>query len=162
MTDPLSLLCALWYRIPRFIAAKEVFDNKRKNFFFTMMHCIQVDRENFNMSTFHEVSDELAAKKVVIVFPEGEINTTGSNNIMPFKSGAILMAHKNNVPVVPVCIVKREKKYNRQVILFGDPINVREQVGAMPSLAAINALNEEIQGIEADLLHKYLTHKRRK
>ena len=159
MTDPLSILCALWYRIPRFIATKEVFDTKRKNSFFTLMHCIKVDRENFNMSTFYEVSDELAAKKVVVIFPEGEINQTGSKSPMPFKSGAILMAHKNNVPVVPVCIVKREKWYQSQVILFGDPINVAERVGAMPSLAALNALNEEIQATEAELLQKYLSKK---
>lgn len=162
MTDPLTILCALWYRIPRFIATKEVFDTKRKNSFFTMMHCIKVDRENFNMSTFHEVSDELAAKKVVVVFPEGEINTTSSNSPMPFKSGAILMAHKNNVPVVPVCIVKREKWYRRQVILFGDPIDVRQRVGALPSLAALDALNEEIRATEADLLQNYLSKKRRR
>lgn len=161
MTDPLTILCALWYRIPRFIATKEVFDSKRKNSFFTMMHCIKVDRENFNMSTFHEVSDELAAKKVVVIFPEGEVNRTESKSPMPFKSGAILMAHKNNVPVIPVYIIKREKWYHRQVILFGDPIDVRERVGAMPSLAAINALNEEIRQTEVDLLQRYLSKKRR-
>lgn len=161
MTDPLAILCALWYRLPRFIASEEIFGTKRKKIFFTMMHCIKVDRKNFNMSTFYEVSDELAAKKIVVVFPEGEINQTGSSSPMPFKSGAILMAHKNNVPVVPVCIVKREKRYQRQVVLFGDPIDVRQRVGAVPSLAAINALNEEIRETEADLLQQYLSKKRR-
>lgn len=160
MTDPLTLLCMLWYRIPRFVATKELFEGKWKKFFFTKMHCIEVDRENFSMSTFHEVSDDLAKKKTVIIFPEGQINETAESP-MPFKSGAILMAHKNNVPVVPVCIVKREKWYHRQVVLLGDPIDVRGRVGALPSLSALNALNEEIRETEAQLLQNYLNKKRR-
>lgn len=160
MTDPLSLLCALWYRIPRFIATKEMFDGKRKRSFFTMMHCIEVDRDNFNMNTFHTVSDELAAGKVVVVFPEGKINET-STATLPFKSGAILMAHKNNVPVVPVCIVRRKNRFSRQVILFGDPVDVRARCGALPSLEALNAISEELRRVESDLLKNYLLQKRR-
>lgn len=161
MTDPLAILCALWYRIPRFVATKELFDTKRKSRFFTMMRCILVDKDNFNMSTFHTVSDELAAKKVVVVFPEGQINRETSG-IMPFKSGAILMAHKNNVPIVPVCIVKKQNKRNRQIILFGDPIDVREHCGNIPSLETLNSFSDELRQIETDLLQKYLDKQRRK
>lgn len=161
MTDPISILYALWYRIPRFVATKELFENKRKDRFFTLMRCIKVDKDNFNMSTFHEVSDELAAKKVVVVFPEGQVNRETSGT-MPFKSGAILMAHKNNVPIIPIYLIKRKKKTDRQIILMGDPIDVRARLGNLPTLEALNAVNDELRQTEADLLQKYLDKKRRK
>lgn len=161
MTDPIAILYALWYRIPRFVATKELFDTKRKSRFFTRMRCIEVDKDNFNMSTFHAVSDELAAKKVVVVFPEGQINHETSA-LMPFKSGAILMAHKNNVPIIPVCIVKRQRKRDRQIILFGDPIDVRAHCGNVPTLETLNSLSDELRQIEEGLLQKYLDKKRRK
>lgn len=161
MTDPLSLLCTFWYRIPRFVATKEIFRHPAGNFFFTAMHCIKVDRENFNMSTFHEVSDELARKKAVVFFPEGQINES-SGGTMPFKAGAILMAYKNGVPVLPVCIVDRKKWYRRQVVLIGDPVDVRARCGSRPSIDALNAVSEELRLTEAELLERYTERKNKK
>lgn len=161
MTDPVSILYALWYRIPRFVATKELFETKRKNRFFTMMRCIKVDKDNFNMSTFHEVSDELAAKKVVVIFPEGQVNRETSGP-MPFKSGAILMAYKNNVPIIPICLVKRKKRSDRQIILVGDQIDVRARCGSLPTLEVLNSVSDELRQIEEDLLQQYLDKKKEK
>ena len=38
------------------------------------MHCIQVDKENFSMDSFHEVIRRLKDDKVVLIFPEGQVN----------------------------------------------------------------------------------------
>ena len=153
-SDPLALLCALWYRRPHMIALKEMFESKTSMRFFCAMGCIPVDRQNFNMQTYRASVDVLSKKKILCVFPEGAINQD-SSTIQTFKSGAALMALKGGVPIIPVYIAPRKKWYTRSVTVFGEPIDVKGLCGEKPDLRAIDRVTEILHEKEMKLMEIY-------
>lgn len=110
--DPILIHCVFWYRRLHFLATTDLFNTKLKNWFFSQLHCIPVDKENFSVNSFHEVCDDLNAEKLVAIFPEGQVNRTGEQ-LLGFKSGVVLMAYKCNKPIVPMYIIPVEKWYKQ-------------------------------------------------
>ena len=152
--DPVIIHTAFWRRRIHCIATKEIYAAKAMNWFFQKMHCIKVDRENFSMSTFHGVREGLNDERLVLIFPEGQVNHE-EGTVLAFKSGAILMAHQCNKPIIPVYIVKRNKWYERQKVMVGDPIDVRALCGKMPTMAQLNAASDILRQKEVELMEKY-------
>ena len=122
---------------------------------FTMMHCIKIDKDNFSLASFHEIVKRLDEKKLVLIFPEGHVHLQGGNDIKAFKSGIILMAHKSGAPVVPVYIPPRKKWYHRQHIVVGQSIDLKEQLGRIPTMDAINGASESLREKEVELRAYY-------
>ena len=151
--DPMILLTVFWNRRLYSLATQDLFSTKLKRFFFTRMHCIEVNKENFTMHSFHAVRDALKADKAVVIFPEGQVNQT--NEMLTFKSGAILMAHQSDKPILPVYIVKNDKWYHRQKVLVGDPINIREICGSIPSISDLKKASDLLQKKEIELMEYY-------
>ncbi len=156
-TDPLFLNCVFWYRRVYFLATQELFNTKLKSFFFNAVKCIPVDRSNFSMATFHAVTDRLKNGKAVLIFPEGQVNRN-ENEILAFKSGAVLMATASNAPVLPVYRVKREKWYQRGIVLIGDPVNLTALYGARPSMQDMREASELLHNKEEELMRYYNEH----
>ena len=153
--DPVIIHCVFSNRKLHCLATKELFSSKLKNFFFTQMHCIKVDKDNFSMNSFHEVRDLLKADKAVVIFPEGQVNHE-VGEVLAFKSGAILMAHQSNKPILPVYIVKREKWYHRQKVIVGDPVDIRSICGMMPTMDQLKKANDILREKEIELMEFYL------
>ena len=82
----------------RFMAKKEVFDNKISGPLMRGMRHIPVDRDN-GAASFEEACRRLVAGEFVGVYPEATISR--SFEIKEFKSGAARMAIAANVPIVP-------------------------------------------------------------
>ncbi len=145
--DPLILQCVFWDKNIYFLAMKEMFDTKRKEFFYSRMHCIPVDRNNFNVSSMRAVLDKLKANKNVVIFPEGKVHGEKGEGFLQFKGGAPLIAYLSGAKVLPCYIVPKESKYARRKIVFGDPIDVRKSC-AIPSMANIdeagNLIRQEV------------------
>ncbi len=156
-TDPLFLNCVFWYRRVYFLAMQELFNTKLKRFFFNAVKCIPVDRSNFSMATFHAVTDRLKSGKAVLIFPEGQVNRK-ENEILAFKSGAVLMAAASNAPILPVYIVKREKWYHRGLAFIGDPIDFAALYGERPSMQNMREASELLHSKEEELMHYYNEH----
>ena len=152
--DPITIHCAFWYRRLHSLATKDLYNTPRKTRFFNAMHCIMVDKENFHMDTFHNVCDRLKEEKAVVIFPEGTVNREGEE-VRSFKSGAILMAYSSRKPIVPVYLVKTKHWYNRRVIIIGEPINVNELCGKIPSMEAIDKVCSYLREKESELLEFY-------
>ena len=89
--DPIVILCVFWTHRVFSLATKDLYSNRIKRLIFTKMKCIQVDKENFSLNSFHEVTRRLKKGKVISIFPEGRLNFE-SDNMLAFKSGIILMA----------------------------------------------------------------------
>ena len=118
-------------RFVRFMAKKEIFDNKLAGPLMRGMHHINVDRSNGSAS-FVAALRALKAGEIIGIFPEGTVST--SFEIKGLKSGAVRLAMGAGVPVIPTIIwgsqriwtkgVKRDlrrKKYPVSVS-FGQPI----------------------------------------
>ncbi len=110
------------------------------------------------MSCFHEIKEVLQNDKLVMIFPEGKLNLE-QDDMLTFKSGAVLMAHTTCKPIIPMYIVKGKKWYNRWHGVMGDPIDVRELCGPMPTLEKINQVNDLLRQKEEELKEFYLRSK---
>lgn len=155
LRDPITVLISFPWRRLHSLATKDLFVTPLKRFFFTRMHCIEVDKDNFNMASFHAVVDRLKEGKAVFIFPEGQVNQGDAGEVQAFKSGAILMAHRASVPIVPVYIVKREKWYRAQYVIIGEPFDVKAAVGLIPSVDKMNAVSEQLREKELELKRYY-------
>jgi 1-acyl-sn-glycerol-3-phosphate acyltransferase len=82
----------------RFMAKKEVFDNKITGPIMRSLRHIEVDRHS-GAASFDEACRNLAAGEFVGVYPEATISR--SFEIKDFKSGAARMAIAAGVPIVP-------------------------------------------------------------
>ena len=148
--DPLIIFLAFPKRRLHCLATKDLYANKVASKFFEYMHCIKVDRENFSISAFHDVVERLSQGKAIAIFPEGQLNES-TKSFLAFKSGTILMAHKANAPILPVYIVKRTKRFERQRIVIGQPINIREILGDFPSMESITQASDILREKEIEL-----------
>jgi len=152
--DPMNLMLILWKRRLHFICRKEFYDSPRSAFWFKQFLTIPVDRDNFGMDSFREITDRLEAGCAVGIFPEGHIDVDG-DPIGSFKSGMVLMALRAGVPVLPVLLTERKKPFGRLTAVIGEPIDLKELGGERPSFAKVNEMTEYIKESErrlADLL----------
>ncbi|MFF0816263.1 lysophospholipid acyltransferase family protein [Rhodococcus sp. NPDC003318] len=88
-------------RYVRFMAKKEVFDNKISGPMMRTMRHIPVDRAA-GADSYHAAVDALRAGELIGVFPEATISR--SFEIKDFKSGAARMAIEADVPIIPMVI----------------------------------------------------------
>lgn len=149
--DPISVHVAFPFKRLNCLATKDLYNTKLKAKFFNQMHCIMVDKENFTVSAFHDVVERLCDGCTVLIFPEGRINNSEEDTLLAFKSGAALMAHKANAPILPVYIVKREKWYHRQRVVVGEPFYIEGAGKRMLSLDQLNAVSENLRQKELAL-----------
>jgi 1-acyl-sn-glycerol-3-phosphate acyltransferase len=84
--------------------------------------------------------EKLKAGHAVIIFPEGTVSPTGE--LLPLRSGVLLLANRANVPIVP-CIVANTNKVlpyeqlrpritkEHLLVRFGKPVTVEELTGGV-------------------------------
>jgi 1-acyl-sn-glycerol-3-phosphate acyltransferase len=122
-------------RYVRFMAKKEIFDNKLAGPLMRGMHHISVDRSNGSAS-FVAALRALRDGEIIGIFPEGTISV--SFEIKELKSGAVRLAQGAGVPVIPTVIwgsqriwtkkVKRDLRRNKYPIsvTFGEPLHFKK------------------------------------
>ncbi len=152
--DPIILLCVFWYRHLASLATKDLYKNKMLHFMFNCMHCIQVDKQNFSMSSLHAVFEYLNDDKAVMIFPEGGVNLHNTE-VNSFKSGAVLMAYRTKKPILPVYLVKPEKGYHRRRVVIGELFDVATALGDRPTMQDMARVSEEIRQKELELCDYY-------
>ena len=112
-------------RYVRFMAKKEIFDNKLAGPLMRGMHHISVDRSNGSAS-FVTALRALRAGEIIGIFPEGTISV--SFEIKELKSGAVRLAMGAGVPIVPTIVWGSQriwtKKVKRNLRRQGVPITV--------------------------------------
>ena len=123
-------------RYVRFMAKKEVFDNKLAGPLMRGMHHICVDR-NSGSASFVAALRALRASEIVGIFPEGTISV--SFEIKELKSGAVRLAMAAGVPVIPTIVwgsqriwTKKVKRNLRRekipiIVEFGEPLYFDKQ-----------------------------------
>ena len=153
LKDPVYLLVGYPFRRHNFVATKELFCNKfRKWFFGKFFRIIEIDRDNFSISSFKEITKRLKEGRMVTLFPEGHVNVNEDGAMNSFKSGMVMMAIKGHAPIVPVYIKKKEHWYSRLVIGIGEAINVEDyKTSAMPTIEDIENISKAIEKQEKEL-----------
>ena len=118
-------------RYVRFMAKKEIFDNKFAGPLMRGMHHISVDRSNGSAS-FVAALRALRDGEIIGIFPEGTISV--SFEIKELKTGVVRLAQGANVPVIPTIIWGSQRIWTKKVqrdlrrlkipvsVTFGEPI----------------------------------------
>ena len=101
--------------------------------------------------------NRLKEEKTVVIFPEGTVNR-GEEELQSYKTGVILMAHISQKPILPMYIAKINRWYNRRVVVIGEPIDVREMCGKIPSMEEIEKAGAYLREKELELMHYYQAH----
>jgi len=148
--DP-AVLAASSKRKIYFITKKEVFKNSFVSFIFKNLNTISVDRENTDILAFKKAISILREEKVLGIFPEGRRSSNG--NLQELKLGAIRIAMKTGVPILPVGIIGTHKIYPRGIkfpILFKHKIIVK--YGAPQYLNQLKSKDKIYQNEELNIL----------
>ena len=150
--DPVIITAAYFMRRVGFVATKELFDSKFKNFFFRkVMRCIEVDKQNVSMKTFKDVQERLDRGHIVCVFPEGTIHVESEEH-KTFKSGIVMMAMMSEADIIPTYIPKRKSRWNRQKVYIGERIKISDHIKTpFPTIDDICNLTKYIQQKEYEL-----------
>jgi 1-acyl-sn-glycerol-3-phosphate acyltransferase len=142
-------------RYVRFMAKKELFDNKIAGPLLRGMHHINVDRSNGSAS-FVAALHALQAGEIIGIFPEGTIST--SFEIKGLKTGAIRLAADAGVPIIPTIVWGGQRVYTKGVkpnlgrakapvtVSFGEPITYDKDVD-------IDAAVTQLRGVMTTMLH---------
>lgn len=153
--DPILVQTAFPFRRMNSIATKDLFSSPAKERFFTLMNCIKIDKDNFSTSSFHEIVERLGENKLVVIFPEGEVHVESGHEILAFKSGVVLMAHRSGAPVIPLYVAEKKKWYHRQHMVMGQAIDVRSMLGRIPTVDAIASVSTALRDKELELRAYY-------
>ncbi len=158
--DPVLLLIAFWRRRVFSLASKDLYNGKFKKWFFEKVGCIQVDKQNFSMNSFHEVLRRLQNDQIVSIFPEGKLNV--SSQMDAFKSGATLMAIRAKKPIIPVYLERQTKWPQRRTVIIGEPIDPLDYCAKNPSMQEINNFSKILKQKEEELEQYFNNLKRGK
>ena len=99
-------------RYVRFMAKRELFDNKIVGPLLRGMHHISVDRSSGSAS-FVAALRALKSGEIVGIFPEGTISV--SFELKEFKSGAVRLAIGADIPIVPVAVWGSQRIWTKKV-----------------------------------------------
>lgn len=138
--DPVMIMSTFTSRRVHFMATKDLFKPGLANWFFNHVHCIKVDKENFNMSSFKQVSEYLKKGKAVVIFPEGGVDVD-SKELKTFKSGAALMALRNKVNILPLYIKPKSEDCKRNTLVIGKQIEVSKMIDGNNGVFSVDSLN---------------------
>lgn len=111
-------------RCIHFLAKEELFIGKF-GWFFKAMGLIPVKRKTHDGKALPLAISYLENGRVIGIFPEGTFNRS-DDVILPFKIGAVKMAHDSKCKIVPFVIKGDYKKFHKGLrIHFFEPIEIK-------------------------------------
>lgn len=119
--DPI-LLAIIFDRPIRFMAKKELFENKFLGFLLNKFGAFPVDRDNVNIKTIKDSIKLLKENEVLGIFPEGtRVQTVSEENM---KTGVAMIASRAGADVIPVFINSNYKFRSKVEVFVRDKIAI--------------------------------------
>ena len=109
-----------------FVSKKSVTTNWFMKGFCKRLKVIEVNRDGSDVRAVMDSLKCLRNGEKISLFPEGTRNKTGTEEMLPFKGGAAVMAIKAKAPVVPMMIYKKPRPFRLNHILIGEPFELSE------------------------------------
>ena len=120
------LLISVSKRVLHFLAKDSLMKGFKK-IIFKNMGIIPVNRKIKDKSVLEKANNCLNNDMAVVVFPEGTINRT-NDIVMPFKIGAVKMAHDTASPLIPFIITGKYKLFGGVKLEFLPPIIIKDDL----------------------------------
>jgi 1-acyl-sn-glycerol-3-phosphate acyltransferase len=130
--DP-ALIQAVCPRLITWMMAREYYHQPGMRWLFKRIGVIPVDRNDRDVAAMRLALRTLHEGGVLGIFPEGRIET--SRELLPFQTGAALMALKTGVPIYPCYLdgSQRNRSMLQAVLLpqhanitFGEPLHLKD------------------------------------
>ncbi|MDR1914614.1 MAG: 1-acyl-sn-glycerol-3-phosphate acyltransferase [Clostridiales bacterium] len=138
--DPVFLALKIKRKL-RFIAKKELFENKGLAWFFKKMGAFPVDRRTTDMTAYKTAIKLLLNGEALLLFTQGTRKKT--IDLKDSKSGVAFFGIKAQSPIVPVGIVSEYKLFSKVRIHIGRPITLERYNGAKLKTELLNEITEE-------------------
>ncbi len=139
MLDPVYPASLTWEQI-HFVAKKEVVEHPFLGFFTKYAKVIGVNRDGNDARGLLDCFKCLKNGEKICIYPEGTRNKT-EGEMLPFHSGAAVMAIKCKAPILPIVIYSKPKFFRCTHVLLGEPIDLSEYCGK-------KLTEEEIAGVD--------------
>lgn len=121
LLDPI-LLAIIFDRPIRFMAKKELFDNKFLGFLLNKFGAFPVDRDNVNIKTIKDAIKLVKDNEVLGIFPEGtRVKKVSEENM---KTGVAMIASRAGADVIPVFINSNYKFRSKVEVFVRDKIAI--------------------------------------
>lgn len=131
-------------RLPRIMAKQELMKLPVLGWLYRKLGAFPVDRGATDLKAVQTTLKTLREGNRVLIFPEGTRVRKGKK--VEAHSGALLMANRAKVPVVPIYVSTKKHLFSRINLSFGEPY--------FPEYAAAKAMPEELTLRSAELLEK--------
>lgn len=138
--DPIFLAIAFPSNI-RFMAKKELFENKALAGILNAIGVFPVDRKGRDLASLKNSIKLLKEKNILGIFPEGTRTDSIDRNNM--KDGVAYIALKAKKGILPVEIVSSYKPFRKTYIYINEPINVDKYLN-MKSKEAMVKMTDEV------------------
>ena len=143
MLDPLAVITTFLYRRVFFFASEVVMGRGISSALMRGMGCIKIDRTIADVEAMRTGTEIVKGGHLLAIFAQGQIQRSG--NFETFKAGAVLLAVKAGVPIIPVYLSQREHWWQRKVVVIGDSFDPKEKCQKkFPSMQDIDAMTEEL------------------
>lgn len=107
-----------------FMAKAELFKNKILSWLFTSLGAFPVQRGKGDIGAIKSALLRLRSGQIVAMFPEGKRVKKGES--VNAKPGAVMLATRANVPVVPIKLTGNYKWFSKIDMYIGKPIDYSE------------------------------------
>ena len=131
-------------RLPRIMAKQELMKLPVLGWLYRKLGAFPVDRGATDLKAVQTTLKTLREGNRVLIFPEGTRVRKGKK--VEAHSGALLMANRAKVPVVPIYVSTKKHLFSRINLRFGEAY--------FPEYAAAKATPEELTLRSAELLEK--------
>lgn len=145
--DP-AVVAAFCGRPLTFMAKKELFASPVFGWLIKSLGAFPVNRDTNGLSAVKTTLAILKQEKATLIFPEGKRNKTGKK-IAP-KAGAVMIAQRAGVPVIPVGISSTFRPFSKLTVTFGAPISYEEYSGQRLE-------SEQLEGLANQLMDQILS-----
>jgi len=126
MKDPLFIAYAFGIRCYlHFIAKIELFRIPVVSLIVAKLGAISVDRNMTDIATIKKTLAYFKNNEKVAIFPEG--TRASEAEYIAAKSGAVKLAERAGVPLVPVYVPRKKKLFRKVKVIIGDPYYIEKQ-----------------------------------
>lgn len=125
-----------------FLAKEELFENKILNWLGNMFDVIPVKREKQDLESMKRCLAVLNKGGILGMFPEG--TRKGMEKNVKVKNGAVFMALRTGVPVIPVGIQGSFKPFTKVKLNYGKPLDFSQYKSKSPEKDVLDKLTNEI------------------
>lgn len=139
--DPFTVGVTFWYRRLYMLVAEVVMRTKLKSVLLKGVGAIKINRNETDIEAINKSVNVLKRGFLLAVFPQGGINR--EDEIDTVKSGAVLMALRAGVPIIPMHIAPKKHWYSRSTVIIGNEVNPKDYCAKkMPSTADIQNITD--------------------